>query len=159
VGQRSIGRLWAANAAGADDGDAGQRGQDLAGGVGEQVGELALEHDDVGGQAKPSIDIAAQAPGAKLGIRRRRQELLPALDPEAGVRVAERPGDRACSERTDGGRPANATAQANTAWPEASWSLSARPWPTGADRPGQSTLSWSCRRCWSTRRASTSWRR
>lgn len=70
-----------------------------------------------------------------------------------------RPGALASNERYDGARPANAAAHASTAWPVGDSSFSARPCPAGAERPGQRALSWSCSRCWSTRRASTSWER
>src|SRR5437899_2050516 len=77
----------------------------------------------------------------------------------AAVASVVRPGALANKDRLLGARPANAAAQDSTAWPVGDSNFRARPCPGGAERPGQRALSWSCSRCCSTRRASTSWER
>ena len=77
---------------GADDGDPGQRGQDLPVGAREQLDELVLERGAVLRQAQPPLDVAAEPLGTQLGVGRRRQQPLPALDPEARVGLAEAAG-------------------------------------------------------------------
>ena len=84
--------------------------------------------------------------------------LAAAVAPLALLSV-RRPGARAISERTLGARQANAAAQASTARPEGASRSSARPWPCGAESPGQSRFSWSCNRCRSILSSATSWRR
>jgi len=111
---------------GVNDRDARQRGQDLPVGLIEQLRKLGLEPCDVGAQTEPALDLATEAPGAELGVRRRQQPPRPP-DPEAGVVSVSRPGERASSDRSVGARPANATAHAKTARPDGFSSSSTRP--------------------------------
>ena len=60
----------------------------------------------------------AEPRGAQLGVGRRRQAAASSARPR--TRRSRRSGGRRrapCSDRGDGGRPANAAAQASTAWP------------------------------------------
>ena len=66
---------------GADDPDAGQTGQDLAGAVGQQRLELVVDEGDVLAQRLEAVEVAGQPRGAQLGVGGRRQAVLPAARP------------------------------------------------------------------------------
>ena len=147
---------------GADGRDAGQRGQDLAGAVGQQLLDLVVDERDVLAQASKAREVAAEP--LRRAARRRRggaRQSLPARGPErarwrrsAGRRRApcsDRDARRAPGERDRAGQhrpPGRRLQRQRAAVPRRA--------PRG---PGTSALSWSCRRWRSGLSASTSWRR
>ena len=143
-----------------DGRDAGQAGQDLAVGAGQQDRRSRPRprrcRPAAAGSA-PGPDPAARPARAASGGGGRQSRHR--SDPVLGGRLGQPPGARAISERVDGARPAKATAQASTACPVGVSIGSDRPWPAGADRPGHSALSWSWSRCWAFFRSATSPRR
>jgi hypothetical protein len=100
---------------GADDGDPGQRREDLAGGLGQQRTELGIGERDVVAQVLPAAEIAprraARSSLSEGGFSSRFQRPTQ----NAAVASVMRPAARASKERLDGARPANAAALARTA--------------------------------------------
>jgi hypothetical protein len=93
----------------------GKAGQDLPVGGSQQLGELGLDGGDVSLQALVADQVTAQPLGAELRVvgwgssRRQRSTQNRAVAWVIG------PGAWACSDRTVGGLPAKAAAQASTA--------------------------------------------
>ncbi|SRX79611.1 hypothetical protein MPP7335_05558 [Mycolicibacterium parafortuitum] len=68
----------------ANGGDTGKGGQDLTVGLGEQCPDFDVEGIDIGSQPPVSVQIAAEAQGALVGIGRRRQTSAPPMKPVLG---------------------------------------------------------------------------
>lgn len=85
--------------------DPRQRRQDLAGRLGQELGDLGLDRIDVDLQGVSAPDVAPQALGPQLRVRRRGQAAAPALRPELR-RGAREPPRRPGDQRAGSGRAA-----------------------------------------------------
>jgi len=76
---------------GADGGHSVKRGEDLPVGAGEQLDKFVLERGDVLAQGEPALDVTSKPMGTQLGVGGRRQQVLPAPDPELCVGLGQPP--------------------------------------------------------------------